>query len=254
MIVKNVRMSYGWMLGIVQEAANKHLIKNKPSKRTKWLSEETVNIAKKQRLAKAEGNHERVKELNASFQREARRAKEKFYNDHCNMIEVSNSKENTRELFKTIRDITGTFTPRIGIVKDKQGKDLREEDEVKARLKEYTEDLHRCDTTISEEFEARDFTREPSISESQVIRAMKEVANGKAPGIDNIPIELFKEGGDEAIVMIAKICDRIWDTAKWPRQWKQSIYISIPKKEIHVHVKTIQPFLLLCMLVKYFLK
>ena len=55
--------------GIVQETANKHLIKCKPSKRTKWLSEEAVNIARKRRLAKAEGNHDRVKKLNASFQR-----------------------------------------------------------------------------------------------------------------------------------------------------------------------------------------
>ena len=146
------------------------------------------------------------------------------------MIEQSNSKGNTRDLFEASIDITGTSTPRIGIVKNKQGKDLSEAVEVKARWKEYTEDLYRCDSIISEEFLAKDFTREPSISESEVIRAMKEGANGKAPGIDNIPIELFKEGGNEAIVMITKICNRIWDTAEWPRQWKQSIYIPLPRK------------------------
>ena len=110
------------------------------------------------------------------------------------MIEQSNSKGNTRDLFKTIKDTMGTFTPRIGIVKNKQGKDLSEEVDVKARWKEYTEDLYRRDAIISKEFLARDFTREPSISESEVIRAMKEVANGKALAIDNI-----KEGGNEAI-------------------------------------------------------
>ena len=73
---------------------------------------------------------------------------------------------------------------------------MSEEDEVKARWKEYTEDLYRRDATMAEEFLRRDFTREPSISESEVISAMKEVANGKVPGIDNIPIELFKEGGN----------------------------------------------------------
>jgi len=151
---------------IVQEAANKHLIKRKPSKRAIWLSGETVNIAKTGRLAKAEGNHDRVKQLNASFQREARRDKENFYNDKRNMIEQSNSKGNTRDLFKTIKDTTGTFTPRIGIVKNKQGKDLNEEVEVKARWKEYIEDLYRRDAIMSEEFLARDFAKEPSISES----------------------------------------------------------------------------------------
>ena len=84
------------------------------------MSVETVNIAKKRRLAKAEGNHDRVKELNASFQREARRNKEKFYNDKSKMIEQSNSKGNTRDLFKTIRDITGTFTPRIVLGKTRK--------------------------------------------------------------------------------------------------------------------------------------
>ena len=129
---------------------------------------------------------------------------------------------------------------------------MRKGDEVKARWKEYTEDLYRRDTTKFEEFLTRDFTREPSISESEVIRAMKEVANGKATGIDNIPIELFKAGGNEAIAMITKICNRICETTEWPRPWKQSIYIPMPKKGIHVHVKTIEPFLLLCMLAKYF--
>jgi len=140
-----------------------------------------------------------------------------------------NRKGSTRVLFKTIRDITHTFTPRIGIVMNKQGKDLSEEVEVKARWKEYTEDLYRFNATISEKVLARDFTREPSISESEVIRAMKEVANGSAPGIDNIPNRAV-ERGNEAIVMITKIFNRIWDTAEWPRQWKQSIYIPIPKR------------------------
>ena len=131
---------------IVKEAANKRLIKRKRLKRAKWLSKETMNIAEKRRIAKGEGNHDRIKELKASFQREARRDKETFYNDQCNMIEESSSKGKTRNLFKTIRDITGTFKPRIGIVKNKQGKDLSEGDAVKARWKEHTEDLYRRDT------------------------------------------------------------------------------------------------------------
>ena len=108
--------------------------------------------------------------------------------------------------------------------------DLSEEVEVTARWNEYTEILYRRDATISEAFQARDFTREPSISEGEVIWALKEAANGKAPGIDNIPIELLKEGGNEAIAMITKTFNTIWDTATWPRQWKQSTYIPIPKK------------------------
>ena len=77
--------------------------------------------------------------------------------------------------------------------------------------------LYKHDTTLSEEFVTRDNTREPSISESEITRAMKKVANGKAPGIDNIQIEVFKAGRDEAIAIITKICNKIWDTTEWPR-------------------------------------
>eukprot|EP00112_Aurelia_sp_Birch-Aquarium-sp1_P017362 Seg4013.4 transcript_id=Seg4013.4/GoldUCD/mRNA.D3Y31 product="hypothetical protein" protein_id=Seg4013.4/GoldUCD/D3Y31 len=201
-------------------------------------------------IAKAMGDFGRVKELNAEFQRKARRDKQKIFKDQCKTIEESNKKGRTRDLFKRIREITGMFTPRIGIVKNKQGKDLSEEAEVKTRWKEYTEDSYKRDATISDKFLPKDFLPEPSISESEVERAMKELANGKAPGIDNIPIEIFKVGGNEARTIITKICKKIWETTEWPRQWKQSAYIPIPKKGIHVHVKTTEQFLLLCMQAK----
>ena len=76
-------------------------------------------------------------------------------------------------------------------------------------------------TIISDEFLPRDFVPEPSISESEVDRALKELANGKAPVIDNIPIELFKVGGKEVTATITKICNKIWETTEWPKQWKQ---------------------------------
>eukprot|EP00112_Aurelia_sp_Birch-Aquarium-sp1_P025795 Seg879.2 transcript_id=Seg879.2/GoldUCD/mRNA.D3Y31 product="hypothetical protein" protein_id=Seg879.2/GoldUCD/D3Y31 len=139
-------------------------------------------------MAKAMGDFARVKELNAAFQWKARRDKQNFLKDQCKTIEESNKKGRTRDSFKRIREITGTFTPRIGIVKNKQGKDLSEEAEVKTRWEEYTEDLYKRHTTISDKFLPKDFLPEPSISESVVKRSMKELAYGKAPGIDNIPI------------------------------------------------------------------
>ena len=79
------------------------------------------------------GNLGRVKELNITFQRQARRDKQKFFKDQCKMIEESNKMGKTRNILKKIREITGKFTPRIEIVKNKQDKDLSEETEVKAR-------------------------------------------------------------------------------------------------------------------------
>ena len=92
-----------------------------------------MNIAEERRIAMGEGSNDRVKELHASFQHEAKTDKKKFYNDQTNVKEEINSKGKIRDLFKTIRDIKGTFTPRVGMSKNAQGKDLSEGDVVKAR-------------------------------------------------------------------------------------------------------------------------
>ena len=109
-------------------------------KKAKWLSEEALQIAVKRREAKSKGEKERYTHLNAEFQRIARRDKKAFFSDECKEIEERNRMGKTRDLFKKIRDTKGTLHAKMGLIKDRNGMDLREEEDIKKRWQEYTED------------------------------------------------------------------------------------------------------------------
>ena len=112
-------------------------------KKAKWLSEEALQIAVKRREAKSKGGKERYKHLNAGFQRIARRYKKAFLNDQCKEIEENNRMGKPRDLFKKIRDTKGTFHAKMGSIKDTNGMDLREAEDIKKRWQEYTEELYK---------------------------------------------------------------------------------------------------------------
>ena len=128
---------------IVQEAGIKTIPKKKKCKKTKWLSEEALQIVVKRREAKSKGEEERYKHLNAEFQRISRRDKKAFLSNQCKEIEENNRTGKTRDLFKKIRDTKGTFHAKMGSIKDRNGLDLTEAEDVKERWQEYTEELYK---------------------------------------------------------------------------------------------------------------
>ena len=128
---------------IVEETGIKTIPKKKKCKKAKWLSEEALQIAVKRREVKSKGEKERDKHLNAEFQRIARRDKKAFFRDQCKEIEENNRMGKTRDLFKKIRDIKGTFHANMGSVKDRNGMDPTEAEDIKKRWQEYTEELYK---------------------------------------------------------------------------------------------------------------
>ena len=130
---------------IAQEAVIKTIPKKHKCKRTKWLSEEDLQIAEKRREAKDKGKKERYKHLNAEFQRIARRDKKAFLSDQSKETEENNRLEKTRNLFKKIRNTKGTFNAKMATIKDRNCMDLREEESIKKRWQEYTEELYKKD-------------------------------------------------------------------------------------------------------------
>ena len=116
--------------------------KKKKCKKAKWLSEEALQIAVKRREAKSKGEKERYKHLDAEFQRIARRDKKAFFSDQCKEIEESNRIGQTRDVFKKIRDTKGIFHAKTGSIKDRNGMDLTEAEDIK-RWQEYTEELYK---------------------------------------------------------------------------------------------------------------
>ena len=127
---------------IVQEAMIMTVPKKKKCNKTEWLSEEALQRAVKRREAKGKGEKERYPHLNAEFQRIARRDKKAFLSDQCKEIEENNRMGKTRDLFKKIWDTKGTIYPKMGIVKDRNGMDLTEAEDIKKRWQKYTEELY----------------------------------------------------------------------------------------------------------------
>ena len=118
---------------IVQEAVIKTIPKKKKCKKAKWLSEEALKIAKKRRDTKGEGEKERYTHLIAKFQRIARRDKKAFLSDQCKEIEGKHRMGRTRDLFKKMRDTKGTFHAKLSTIKDRNGMDITEAEDIKKR-------------------------------------------------------------------------------------------------------------------------
>ena len=118
---------------IVQETVIRTIPKITKCKKAKWLSEEALQIAVKRREGKSKGEKERYTHLNAEFQRTARRDKKAFLSDQCKEIEENNRMGKTRDLFKKIRDTKESFNAKMGSIKDRNGMDLTEAEDIKKR-------------------------------------------------------------------------------------------------------------------------
>ena len=110
--------------------------KKKSKKVAKWLSAETLQITEESREAKGKGKKERHTQLNAEFQRIAKRDKNAFLSEQCTEIEENNKMGKTRDIFEKTRHTKGTFHAKIGIIKDKNGKDLTEAEKINKRWQE----------------------------------------------------------------------------------------------------------------------
>ena len=115
------------------------------AKKAKWLPEEALQIAVKRTEAKSKGEKERCTHLNAEFKKTARRDKKAFLSDQCKEIEENNRMGKTKDLFKKIRDTKGMFHAKMGSIKDRNGMDLTEAEDIKKRWQEYTEELYKKD-------------------------------------------------------------------------------------------------------------
>ena len=212
---------------IVQEKGIKNILKKRKCKEAKWRSEEALQTAVKRREAKSNGEKERYTHLNAELQRLARIDKKGFLSDQCKEIEENNRMGKARDLIKKIRDTKGTFHAKMGSIKDRNGMDLTEAEDIK-RWQEYIKlykDLHDPDN-----HDGVITHLEPDILECEVKWALGSITMNKASGGDGIPAELFQILKNNAMKVLHSICQQIWKTQQWPQDWKRSVFIPIPKK------------------------
>ena len=171
----------------------------------------------KRREAKNKGEKERYKHLNAEFQGIARRDKKAFLRDQCKEIEENNIMRKTRDHFKKIRDTKGTFHAKMGSMKDRNGMDLTEAEDIKKRWQEYTVELYRKDLQDQDNHDGVITHLEPDILECEVKWALESISMNKASGGDGIPVELFQILKDNAVKVLFSICQKIWKTQQWPQ-------------------------------------
>ena len=132
---------------------------------------------------------------------------------------------NTRDIFKKIRDTKGTFHANMGTIKDRNGMDLTEAEDIEKRWQEYRKELHKKDLNDSDNHNGVITHIEPDISECEVKWALGSITTNKASGGDGIPVELFQILKDKAVKVLHSICQKIWKTQQWPQDWKRSVFI-----------------------------
>ena len=176
----------------VQETGIKTIPMEKKCKKAKWLVEEVLQIAVKRREVKSKGEKERYTRLNAEFQRIARRDKA-FLSDQCKEIEDNNRMGKNRDLFKNIRDIKGTFHAKMGTIKDRNGMNLTEAEDIKKRWQEYTEELYKKDLHDQDNHDLAVITHlELDILECEVKWALVSITQTKLVEVMEFHLSYFK--------------------------------------------------------------
>ena len=206
----------------------KTIPKKKKCKKAKWLSEEALQVAEK-REAKSKGERERYTQLNAEFQRIARKGKKAFLNEQFKEVVGNNRMGKTGDFFKKIGEIKGTVHAKMGTIKDRDTKDLTEAEEIKKRWQKYTQELYKKGLNDPDNHDGMVTYLEPDILECEVKWALGSITTNKASVGDGIPAELFQILKDDAVKVLHSICQQIWKTQQWPQDWKRSVFILIPK-------------------------
>ena len=136
----------------------------------------------------------------------------------------------TSDLVKKMGDTKGTFHAKMDTIKDRNGKDLTEAEEINKRQQEYTEELYKKDLKDPDNHDCVITYLEPDILECEVKWALASITRNKASVGDGIPVELFQILKDDAVKVLHSICQQIWKTQQWPQDWKRPVFIPVPKK------------------------
>ena len=155
--------------------------------------------------------------MNAEFQRIARRDKKAFLSDQCKQIEENNRMGKSRDLFKKVRDYKRTFHIKMGTIKDRNGMDLTEAEDIMKKRQEYTEELYKNDLHDPDNNNGVITHIKPDILECKVKWALGSITTNKASGGDGIPVELFQMPNDDAVKVLHSICQQIWKPQQWPQ-------------------------------------
>ena len=206
-----------------------------------WITEEMLGKMKQRRKYKSMANESgkvMYRKLNNELRRETQKAKEKWLTKECEDIEGLEKKGQYDIMYRKVKNISwdaGKVKGRIREIEDKEGRSICGEEEVKERWKQYVMELYKTEDKpeelkIEEEGEVDEECRGASILMSEIQKAIREMKTRKATGVDELPIELFKCLSEEGLAEIVHLCNKIYETGKWPDDFLKTIMIPIPKK------------------------
>ena len=187
----------------------------------------------KRQKKESEEKEEAYRQLNKDIRNDMKGAKEKWIQDKCADIETNLAKNNSKKAYQLVKDLTSSKQRGSNVIQDKRGECLTEEKDVLKRWTEYCSELYNFKTRGDENFaQAHESTDTDSydILREEVVAAVRNLKKGKSAGVDNIPGELVQAGGEEMIDILHKICNQIWKTGVWPKEWTQSLIITLLKK------------------------
>ena len=133
----------------------------------------------------------------------------------------------TRDLFKKVRDTKGTFHAKMGSIKDRNGMDLTEAEDIKKNWQQYTEELYKKELHDLDNHDGVITQLEPDILQCEVKWVLESITTNKASEGDGIPVELFQILEDDAVKVLHSICQQIRKTQQWPQDWKRSVFKAI---------------------------
>ena len=205
-----------------------------------WITDEILELCDKRRSLKATkhktSNHaKKYRIVHDLIRRSMKDKKDEWLKSHCNQIDYELKRGvHSKRAYNTIKEITNPTNRKISNIEDSNGIILEDDTEKLDRWTEYCKDLYnypiKTDRSKIETDNSRQDEHPLPILKSEVIHAIKSVKNGKSPGIDNVPIELLKGGGEALNDIITKLCQKVWSINQWPDLWSTSLIIPIPKK------------------------
>ena len=158
---------------------------------------------------------------------------------------------NTRDIFNKISETKGKFHSKMDTIKDRNGMNITEAEDIKKRWQEYTEELYKKDLHDTDNHDALIRYLEPDILECEVKWALESITTNKASGGDGIPVELFQILKDDAVKVLHSMCQQIWKTQKWPQDWKGRLSFQSQRKAMPKNAQTTTQLHSSQVLVKY---
>ena len=226
----------------LEEAANKGLGKQKRFKQKPWVTDIIINKCdERRRLKQKIFISTQDPDAYRAINRDVRKAKESWIKCKCDTIESSLRANNTKVAYDTVKELTHKKSNQTTCIEDANGTLLSEKPAIIKRWHEYCLQLYNYHYQLTAEqgilqelkdlhVEADQEEEDPDILESEVESALKSLKLGKAPGIDNIPVELLTNGGELVVTAYTSICNHVFKSGEWPKEWTTSIIVPMPKK------------------------